>query len=86
MPAASLPSTTHPSERKHILKHGPFPGDRKGTCPAHNRNKTLTGVQSFSDVPITDAGVDTVAFLQAAEGVVSLFGAWTEPNSTLAEN
>lgn len=33
----------------------------------------LETVKSFSDVPITDAGVDTVAFLQAAEGVVSLF-------------
>ncbi|KAI0743953.1 glycolipid transfer protein [Daedaleopsis nitida] len=33
----------------------------------------LETVKSFADVPITDAGVDTVAFLQAAEGVVGLF-------------
>ena len=32
-------------------------------------------LQSFADVPVTDAGVDTVQFLQAAEGVVGLFGA-----------
>ena len=30
--------------------------------------------QSFADVPITDAGVDTVVFLQAADGLVGLFG------------
>lgn len=30
--------------------------------------------QSFADVPITDAGVDTVEFLQAADGLVGLFG------------
>ncbi|KAF8522433.1 glycolipid transfer protein domain-containing protein [Hysterangium stoloniferum] len=29
--------------------------------------------KSFADVPITDAGVDTVAFLEAAEGLVGLF-------------
>ena len=34
-------------------------------------------VQSFADVPVTDAGVDTVAFLEAAQGVVGLFGACT---------
>jgi len=28
---------------------------------------------SFADVPVTDAGVDTVTFLKAAEGVVELF-------------
>ncbi|EMD33710.1 hypothetical protein CERSUDRAFT_87038 [Gelatoporia subvermispora B] len=33
----------------------------------------LETVKSFADVPVTDAGVDTVAFLQAAEGVVGLF-------------
>jgi hypothetical protein len=30
--------------------------------------------QSFADVPVTDAGVDTAAFLQASEGVLGLFG------------
>ncbi|KAF8522381.1 glycolipid transfer protein [Gautieria morchelliformis] len=29
--------------------------------------------QSFADVPVTDAGVDTFAFLEAAEGLVGLF-------------
>ncbi|KAL6301233.1 het-c2 protein [Sparassis latifolia] len=33
----------------------------------------LESVKSFVDVPVTDAGVDTVAFLEAAEGVVGLF-------------
>ncbi|KAF8915602.1 glycolipid transfer protein domain-containing protein [Mucidula mucida] len=35
----------------------------------------LETVKSFADVPITDAGVDTVAFLEAADGLVGLFGA-----------
>ena len=30
--------------------------------------------QSFADVPISDAGVDTVQFLLASEGLVGLFG------------
>ncbi len=33
-------------------------------------------IQSFADVPITDAGVDTVAFLEASQGLLGLFGAW----------
>ncbi|KIK69282.1 hypothetical protein GYMLUDRAFT_152798 [Collybiopsis luxurians FD-317 M1] len=33
----------------------------------------LDTVKSFADVPITDAGVDTVAFLEAATGVLGLF-------------
>ncbi|KAI0268832.1 het-c2 protein [Gloeopeniophorella convolvens] len=33
----------------------------------------LETVTSFADVPITDAGVDTVIFLKAAEGLVGLF-------------
>ncbi|EPT04659.1 hypothetical protein FOMPIDRAFT_1021836 [Fomitopsis schrenkii] len=33
----------------------------------------LETVKSFADVPVTDAGVDTVQFLQAADGVVGLF-------------
>jgi hypothetical protein len=31
-------------------------------------------IQSFADVPVTDAGVDTVTFLEAAKGLVGLFG------------
>jgi len=33
----------------------------------------LDTVTSFADVPITDAGVDTLAFLKASEGLVGLF-------------
>ncbi|KAI0088166.1 het-c2 protein [Irpex rosettiformis] len=33
----------------------------------------LQTVKSFADVPITDAGVDTVAFLEASQGVLGLF-------------
>ncbi|KAI0049965.1 glycolipid transfer protein [Auriscalpium vulgare] len=33
----------------------------------------LESVTSFADVPITDAGVDTLAFLKAADGLVGLF-------------
>ncbi|EPQ57076.1 glycolipid transfer protein [Gloeophyllum trabeum ATCC 11539] len=33
----------------------------------------LESVKSFADVPITDAGVDTLAFLEAAEGLVRIF-------------
>ncbi|KAG5646256.1 hypothetical protein DXG03_004083 [Asterophora parasitica] len=33
----------------------------------------LETVRSFADVPITDAGVDTLAFLEAAQGLVGLF-------------
>ncbi|KAJ7594467.1 glycolipid transfer protein domain-containing protein [Mycena floridula] len=33
----------------------------------------LDTVKSFADVPITDAGVDTVAFLEASRGLVGLF-------------
>jgi hypothetical protein len=29
--------------------------------------------KSFTDVPITDAGVDTVEFLEAAEGLTGIF-------------
>jgi hypothetical protein len=31
--------------------------------------------QSFTDVPVTEKGVDTLAFLEASQGVVGLFGA-----------
>ncbi|KAF8198061.1 glycolipid transfer protein domain-containing protein [Pholiota molesta] len=33
----------------------------------------LETVKSFADVPVTDAGVDTVTFLEAADGLVGLF-------------
>jgi len=33
----------------------------------------LQSVKSFADVPVTDAGVDTLAFLEAAQGLVGLF-------------
>ncbi|ESK90896.1 het-c2 protein [Moniliophthora roreri MCA 2997] len=33
----------------------------------------LESVRSFTDVPVTDAGVDTLAFLEASEGLVGLF-------------
>jgi hypothetical protein len=31
--------------------------------------------QDFVDVPITEAGVDTAAFCEAAENLVKIFGA-----------
>lgn len=31
-------------------------------------------LKSFAEVPITDAGVDTVEFLLASEGLVGMFG------------
>ena len=34
----------------------------------------IRNAQSFADVPISDAGVDTAAFLEAADGLVGLFG------------
>ncbi|KAJ3713185.1 glycolipid transfer protein domain-containing protein [Lentinula raphanica] len=30
-------------------------------------------IRSFADVPVTDAGVDTLAFLEASEGVLGIF-------------
>ncbi|KAK0505079.1 het-c2 protein [Armillaria luteobubalina] len=33
----------------------------------------LERVKSFADVPVTDAGVDTLAFLEASEGLVGIF-------------
>ncbi|KAL0956829.1 hypothetical protein HGRIS_002940 [Hohenbuehelia grisea] len=51
----------------------------------------LETVKSFADVPITDAGVDTLAFLEACEGVVGLFAllgsaAFTPVQTDLAGN
>ncbi|KAF9228875.1 het-c2 protein [Gyrodon lividus] len=42
----------------------------------------LETVKSFADVPITDAGIDTFAFLEAAEGVVRLFKLLDNPAFT----
>ncbi|KAK0213136.1 het-c2 protein [Desarmillaria ectypa] len=33
----------------------------------------LERVKSFADVPVTDAGVDTLAFLEASQGLVGIF-------------
>ncbi|KAJ4483968.1 glycolipid transfer protein domain-containing protein [Lentinula aciculospora] len=33
----------------------------------------LQTIRSFSDVPVTDAGVDTLAFLEASQGILGLF-------------
>jgi len=33
----------------------------------------LETVTSFADVPITDAGIDTLAFLKASDGIVGIF-------------
>lgn len=35
---------------------------------------TTRAKKSYADVPVTDAGVDTTAFLEASEGLVSMFG------------
>jgi hypothetical protein len=37
-------------------------------------DKFIRNAQSFADVPISDAGVDTAIFLEAADGLVGLFG------------
>ncbi|KAI6017805.1 hypothetical protein PISMIDRAFT_96962 [Pisolithus microcarpus 441] len=42
----------------------------------------LESVKSFADVPITADGVDTVAFLEASEGVVKLFKLLENPAFT----
>ncbi|KIJ63435.1 hypothetical protein HYDPIDRAFT_92765 [Hydnomerulius pinastri MD-312] len=42
----------------------------------------LESVKSFADVPVTDDGVDTLTFLEAAEGVVSLFKLLDNPAFT----
>ena len=42
------------------------------------QSQSLGNKQSFEDVPITADGVETVSFLDAAEGLVSLFGMWID--------
>ncbi|KAN0073838.1 Glycolipid transfer domain containing protein [Tylopilus felleus] len=39
----------------------------------------LQTIKSFADVPITDQGIDTPAFLEASEGVVRLFKLLNNP-------
>lgn len=34
-------------------------------------------MQSFADVPVTEEGVDTVAFLQASKGAAKIFSTST---------
>ena len=38
------------------------------------RSQSLGNKQSFEDVPITADGVETVSFLEAADGLMNLFG------------
>lgn len=42
--------------------------------------------KSFVDVPITDAGVDTPAFLEASEGLLGMFGASVLRSPSLGVN
>lgn len=38
------------------------------------QSQSLDNKQSFEDVPITADGVETVSFLEAADGLMNLFG------------
>ncbi|TXT09150.1 hypothetical protein VHUM_02624 [Vanrija humicola] len=42
--------------------------------------------KSFVDVPVTDAGVDTAAFLEAAENLVKIFGLFGNPAFAVVQN
>ncbi|GAA98126.1 uncharacterized protein L969DRAFT_85946 [Mixia osmundae IAM 14324] len=42
--------------------------------------------KSFADVPVTDAGVDTAAFLEASEGVVKLFDLFGSAAFSVVQN
>ncbi|KAJ2926739.1 hypothetical protein H1R20_g10347, partial [Candolleomyces eurysporus] len=46
----------------------------------------LESVKSFADVPITDAGVDTAAFLEAADGLVGLFDLFESAAFVIVQN
>ncbi|KAJ2927559.1 hypothetical protein H1R20_g9538, partial [Candolleomyces eurysporus] len=46
----------------------------------------LESVKSFADVPITDAGVDTAAFLEAADGLVGLFDLFQSAAFAVVQN
>jgi len=46
----------------------------------------LETIKSFADVPVTDAGVDTVVFLQAAEGLTGMFDLLGSRAFTLVQN
>lgn len=71
LPAAFIQLDTH----SHRSQWHPISRPLRYGCAiagVHAWNTEVT--QSFADVPITDAGVDTLAFLEAAQGVVGLFG------------
>ncbi|KAL1407449.1 hypothetical protein Q8F55_006882 [Vanrija albida] len=42
--------------------------------------------KSFVDVPVTDAGVDTASFLEAAENLVKIFGLFGNPAFAVVQN
>ncbi|KAF6763128.1 het-c2 protein [Ephemerocybe angulata] len=46
----------------------------------------LTTVKSFADVPITDAGVDTAAFLEASDGLAGLFDLFGSAAFSVVQN
>ncbi|KAJ2917800.1 hypothetical protein MD484_g2661, partial [Candolleomyces efflorescens] len=46
----------------------------------------LESVKSFADVPISDAGVDTAAFLEAADGLVGLFDLFESAAFVIVQN
>ncbi|KAJ3534140.1 hypothetical protein NMY22_g7045 [Coprinellus aureogranulatus] len=46
----------------------------------------LETVKSFADVPVTDAGVDTAAFLEASDGLVGLFDLFGSPAFAVVQN
>ena len=78
---SSLLTYRHSSSQPHPRANAPLPRYCQGGCesppsmgslPVKRRYSPPT--KSFADVPITDAGVDTLAFLQASEGVLGLFG------------
>ncbi|BGP37795.1 hypothetical protein JCM10450v2_001727 [Rhodotorula kratochvilovae] len=42
--------------------------------------------KSFVDVPVTDAGVDTLQFLEATEGLIKMFDLLGNPSFTIVQN
>ncbi|GAA5848192.1 hypothetical protein JCM8547_004438 [Rhodosporidiobolus lusitaniae] len=42
--------------------------------------------KSFVDVPVTDAGVDTVQFLEATEGLIKMFDLLGNPSFAIVQN
>lgn len=59
--------------------------------PPRGLTDTRARSQSFVDVPVHEHGVDTLAFLEATEGLIKMFGArsprslaraaWADPSS-----